>query len=86
MALLKDEVVGRLHELLCEEFELESEQLTRDAHLYQDLDLDSLDAVDLMVALHRSFGVKVDEIEARKIGTVAELEDYVCGKVGDTAS
>jgi acyl carrier protein len=86
MAMTKEDVVEQLHEVLCEEFELEPEQLTGDAHLYRDLDLDSLDAVDLMVALYRTFGVKVDEADARKIETVSGLEDYVCRKAEEATS
>ncbi len=86
MTMAKDDVIAKLHEVLCEEFELDAEVLTEDAHLYRDLGLDSLDAVDLMVALHGAFGVRVEEAEARKIGTVGELEVYVIGKLDEAAS
>ena len=86
MTMTRDGVIERLHEILCEEFDLEPDQLEQDAHLYKDLGLDSLDAVDLIVALHRAFEVKVEEAEAREIGTVGELENYVCGKLEGLSS
>ena len=52
--------------VIAEEFELAQEELTPEATLYDDLGLDSLDAVDLVVAMEKSFGVKLANEEAVK--------------------
>jgi acyl carrier protein len=61
-------------EVVAEEFELEPEQLTPGATLYDDLGLDSLDAVDLVVALEKAFAIKLANEEAvRAVRTMDDL-------------
>lgn len=70
---LKDQV----NNLVAGEFELEPEAIRPDADLYKDLGLDSLDAIDLVVALERKFGFKVEEGAAKLIRTVNQLYEFV---------
>ena len=58
---------------LIEEFELDAAQLRPEAHLVDDLELDSLDSVDLIAAIERAFGTKVDERSARRLRTVGDV-------------
>jgi len=61
-------------EVLAEEFELDPTRLTPEATLYDDLGLDSLDAVDLVVALEKAFSFKLsDEAAVRAVRTVDDL-------------
>jgi acyl carrier protein len=64
-----------------DEFEIEEELLTPDANLYEELDFDSLDAVDLIAALEREFTVKIDRQEAekqiREIRSLNDVYDFV---------
>jgi len=61
-------------EVLTEEFELDPARLTPEATLYDDLGLDSLDAVDLVVALEKAFSFKLtDEAAVRAVRTVDDL-------------
>jgi len=71
--MARPEVVDTVHRILVEEFELEPEQVTAEAHLIDDLELDSLDAVDLIAALEDAFGGRVDEEEARKVRLVSDI-------------
>jgi len=65
--MLNDEQIRqRIIEVISEEFELEPAQLVPEATLYDDLGLDSLDAVDMVVAMEKSFGVKLANEEAIK--------------------
>ena len=50
--MTREEIVLRVNEVFEEEFEQERDQLTADANIFTDLGLDSLDTVDLIVALH----------------------------------
>ncbi len=61
-------------EVLAEEFELDPGEMTPEATLYEDLGLDSLDAVDMVVVLEKTFGMKLsNEEELRTIRTIADL-------------
>ncbi|MBU0480813.1 MAG: DUF1493 family protein [Proteobacteria bacterium] len=69
-----DSIRRQVIEVIAEEFELDPAQLTPEATLYDDLGLDSLDAVDLVVALEKSFGVKLANEEAIKsVRTMGDL-------------
>ena len=73
-----DNIRQKVVEVIAEEFELDSEELTPEATLYDDLGLDSLDAVDLVVALEKSFGVKLANEEAVKaVRTMGDLFDLI---------
>lgn len=52
----KEEVLQHLKEKLVELFELDESELVPEARLYQDLDIDSIDTVDLMVELKKYVG------------------------------
>lgn len=69
----RQQVVETVHRILEEEFELEPERVVPEAHLIDDLELDSLDAVDLIAALEDAFGGRVDEEEARKVRVVSDI-------------
>ena len=72
--MTEEEIFERIQTVFVDEFELESDQLTLDATLFDDLELDSLDAVDMVVALEKEFGVKVkDEESLRSVRTLDDL-------------
>lgn len=69
-----EEIFKRIQTIFIEEFELEPDQLTPDATLFEALELDSLDAVDMVVALEKEFGVKVKDQESlRSVQTLDDL-------------
>ena len=78
--MISDEQVRRrVAKIMAEEFELEPELLQPDATLYEDLGLDSLDAVDMVVALEKVFGMKMTDEEAvRAVRTLGDLFELVC--------
>lgn len=67
----------RVREAIAEEFELDIDTITPEARLAEDLGLDSLDGVDLIACLERSFSVKCPEVEARKLRTVGEIFAFI---------
>lgn len=73
--MTKDEILGTLKNILEENFEIAPEEVTPEAHLYQDLDLDSIDAVDLVVALQGLTGKKIKPEEFKAVRTVADVVD-----------
>lgn len=71
---LREKVV----EVLAEEFELDPAEMGPEATLYEDLGLDSLDAVDMVVVLEKTFGMKLsDEDALRAIRTMEDLFQFL---------
>lgn len=73
-----EELCRKVVEVLAKEFELNPEQMGPDATLYDDLGLDSLDAVDMVVVLEKTFKMKLtDEKALRSIRTMDELFQFL---------
>ncbi len=66
-------IAARVRQVLVDMFELDEDRVTPEAHLYEDLDLDSLDAIDLAVKLKTDTGIKLTEQEMKQIRTVADI-------------
>jgi acyl carrier protein len=64
---------------LVELFEVPTEDVRLDAHLYEDLDLDSIDAVDMVVRLQQITGKRIQPEEFRSVRTVEHIVDAVEG-------
>jgi acyl carrier protein len=73
----KVEIESQLRRYLVEMFEVSPEKITRDARLFEDLDLDSIDAVDLIVMLQDLTGRKFKPEEFKSVRTVGDLIDHV---------
>lgn len=64
-----------INRVLEEEFEIEPDRLVPDAALFTDLELDSLDVVDLIVALEQAFGIKIRAEAAQTFRDIRTLND-----------
>jgi acyl carrier protein len=73
MILSRDEILARLRADLEEMFEIPAERITPEARLYEDLDLDSIDAVDLIVKLSELTGRKISPEAFRSVRTVGDV-------------
>lgn len=73
----KQDVFNVLQQLMVTEFELDADQVQLDAHLYEDLDLDSIDAVDLVVKLREITGKKIEPDAFKAVRTVGNVVDEV---------
>lgn len=72
-----NDVISRVDQILIDEFELDEAQVVPAAVLREDLDLDSLDALDLIVLLEKEFQVTVNEDELLTLTTVSDVHEYV---------
>lgn len=72
-----DRIISDLDRIFVDQFELEATQVVPGAKLREDLDLDSLDAADMLVAIEKKFGIRLDDEVARQFRTVADIHDYV---------
>jgi len=75
------EIIELINSSLAEEFELDPAAMTPDASLYEELELDSLDTVDMVIVLEGAFGFKIREEEAiREIRTLGDIHRFVIDK------
>ena len=81
-----EEVDRQVREVLISTFNLPPESVTPEATLFQDLDLDSLDAIDLAVKLETETGLKLKESEFRSIRTVRDVVDTIHRKMESRAA
>ena len=77
---------AKLAEILIEMFEVEPGDVTAEAELYDDLDIDSIDAVDLIVRLKEITGKKVDPEDFKEIRTVTDVVDTIESLLKDQKS
>lgn len=75
--MTRDEIYKQLSVYLEDMFEVPSELITPEAQLYEDLDLDSIDAVDLVVKLQDLTGKKIPPDEFRTVRSVGDVVDRV---------
>jgi acyl carrier protein len=75
--MTKQEIIAKVNNLLVEEFEIEESLLTPDASLKSDLEIDSLDFVDIVVLIDREFGFKPKAEELKTVKTLQDFYDYI---------
>jgi acyl carrier protein len=73
----RDEIYERIRTTLIESFEIPSERVTLSATLMEDLELDSIDAIDMAVHIQEMTNVRVDEQDLRKLRTVGDTVELV---------
>ncbi len=69
----REEIFAYIKNFFVEHFELLESDITMDARLYEDLDLDSIDAVDMIVELKRVTGKNMDPKSFKEVRTVENL-------------
>jgi acyl carrier protein len=73
----KEDIVAKVNVFLVDEFELEESQLEPDALLKDDLDIESLDFVDIAVLIEKEFKFKMKTEEMAKLKTLDDLYNYI---------
>ena len=72
------EIIQRTNKVLNEYFEIEPERLVPTAHIFMDFGLDSLDTVDLIVALQKEFDVTIrDDERIRQLGNLQSIYSFI---------
>ena len=69
----REEIFEKLKTILADDFEIAPEKLTLDANLFEDLELDSIDAVDLAVKLQEFTEKKISPENFKQIRTVTDV-------------
>jgi acyl carrier protein len=70
-------VEERVKKLICEQLGVKEDEVKDDASFVEDLGADSLDTVELVMALEEEFETEIPDEEAEKITTVKEAIDYI---------
>jgi acyl carrier protein len=73
---MEDKVI----KLVCEATKIDSSNVTKDTNFIDDLNLDSLDMVELMMKMEDEFGVEIPEDEAENLKTINDVIEYLNSK------
>ena len=79
---MDQELFGRFKKCAVEVLSVSEDQVVPDARFGDDLDADSLDLVELVMALEEEFGIEVPEEELEGVETVGQAFELVTGKLG----
>lgn len=81
--MTKDELFERIASILHDSFEIDRARIVPEARLYDDLDIDSIDAVDLIVQLKPLLGGSLQPESFKSVRTVQDIVDVLYGLVRD---
>jgi len=70
---MSDELFNKIRDVLAEEFEIPKDAIVPDANLYEDLGIDSIDAVDLIVRLREMTGKQVPPDRFKSVRTIGDV-------------
>jgi acyl carrier protein len=75
--MTREEVLQKIQSILTEEFEIEKDAVVPEAKLYEDLELDSIDAVDLLVKMKGFIPGRIEPEAFKKAVTVQDVADIL---------
>jgi acyl carrier protein len=77
----RDELLKKMKMIVADKLSISEDQVTETASFIEDLGADSLDTVELVMALEDEFGLDIPDEEAEKLTTVGKAMDYIMGHV-----
>lgn len=75
------EIEEKVRDFMIEDLEIEEESIAPDALLKEDMGIDSLDYVDIVVIVERTFGFKIKPEEMTNVKTFSQFCEYINGKL-----
>lgn len=81
MALTEAEVYEKVKSVIVEQLGVSADEVTREASFTEDLGADSLDTVELVMALEDEFDTEIADEEAEKLTTVGKTVDYILSNI-----
>jgi len=75
----RDELLKKIKSIVADKLSISEDQVTEEASFIDDLGADSLDTVELVMALEDEFDLDIPDDEAEKLTTVGKAMDYVQG-------
>lgn len=77
----QEEIFAKVKEVIAEQLSVEDDDVTADASFFDDLGADSLDIVELVMALEDSFGISIPDEDAESIKTVGDAVEYIASNM-----
>ncbi len=77
----REEILKKVREVVADKLSISEDQVTESASFVEDLGADSLDTVELVMALEETFGLNIPDDEAEKLSTVGKAVDYIASKL-----
>jgi len=84
--MTRDEIYRHIVDILADTFELDRAEISAESKLFEELDLDSIDAVDLFVEIHALTGRRIEAEVARKVRTVEDVVALVESELAKAAA
>ena len=79
--MTKEEVFNILKEALIELFEIPEEKITLEAKIYEDLEIDSIDAIDMIDYVKKKTGYRMEAADFKEIRTLGDIVNVVSTKL-----
>ncbi len=76
----REELLKKVRTIVSDKLSISEDQVTEQASFIEDLGADSLDTVELVMALEDEFGLDIPDEEAEKLTTVGKAIDYIMGR------
>ncbi|MBP8989808.1 MAG: acyl carrier protein [Clostridia bacterium] len=76
-----DNVFETVRDILVDQLGIDADEITMDSNFIEDLNADSLDIVELVMAMEQEFGISIPDEEAERIRTVGDAVDYIRNNV-----
>ncbi|MCH5290484.1 MAG: acyl carrier protein [Treponema sp.] len=83
--MTKEDIFGKLKDILVKEFEIDEEKITPDANMVDDLDMDSIDFIDLVVKMKDFIPGKIDPDIFKTVKTVQDVVEKLYPYTQDKA-
>ena len=77
----EQEIFDFLKEALVDFFEIDASKITMESHLYEDLEIDSIDAIDLMDHIKKKMGYRLEPADFKEVRTLGDIVRIVHGKM-----
>lgn len=76
-------VYDEITQLLAEQLNIDPKTITRESRIVEDLHTDSLDMVEMLIALEDKYDITVPDDEAKNLDTIGKLVDYIESKIAE---
>nr|BED43215.1 acyl carrier protein [Pyropia sp. Myanmar_A]BED43412.1 acyl carrier protein [Pyropia sp. Myanmar_B]BED43609.1 acyl carrier protein [Pyropia sp. Myanmar_C] len=76
-----NEIFEKVQDIVAEQLGIEKDIVTREANFSSDLGADSLDTVELVMAIEERFGIEIPDEEAEKISNLSQVIDFIKTKL-----